>query len=401
MKDSISKKLFIGFSLIIVLLAILIIYEQAKNKKDNLFQNEPIKEELVKEMKLGIVQMDVFNPLFSTNKYVHQISRLMYESLVDISKDYKVEPMLAKEWGKISENTYVVKLNEGIKFSSGKELVASDVINTVNTIKTAEISVYKDNVSNISNITQIDDYTLKIELADGNELFFVYNLIFPIVEAETYLGTGMFKIAEMLENKIILERNANYAKSESQKINIITINLYNSVGEMYNAFKFKGLDFLTTTRLDYMDYIGTLGYGYKQIKSRDFTYIAINTNKNMLKDTELRRAIKHAINKEEIVSKLFSNKYFASDFPLEYGSYLYDTEDKKSEYNTEKAKEILLKNGWEYKNSGWQKKVGNNVEHINFSLAVEAGNDENILVAELIKEQLELIRNKSEYSKSK
>jgi peptide/nickel transport system substrate-binding protein len=396
-KDNMSKKLFIAFTLIIALLAILIVYEQSRNKRQNMFSNEPIKEELVKELKLGIVSLDTFNPIISNNKYVHQIGKLIYEPLVNISHDYKLEPMLAKEWAKTSENTYIIKLKEGIKFSSGNELASKDVIYTINSIKSAENSIFKDNVSNISNATQIDEYTVKLDLNDGNEMFFAYNLIFPIVEEESYSGTGMFKVLETEEKKIILEKNSHSEKEQELKINTIIINLFDSVGEMYNSFKFKGIDFLTTTRLDYMDYIGTLGYGYKEIKTREFTFLAINTQEKILSNSEVRLAIKYGVDKESIVSKLFSNKHFAADFPLDYGSYLYNVEDRKSYYDPEKAKQVLLENGWEYKNNLWQKRLGNNVETIRISIAVDSNNEEKMLVAGIIKEQLEAIRNNCKY----
>ena len=50
-----------------------------------------------------------------------------------------------------------------------------------------------------------------------------------------------------------------------------------------------------------------------------------------------------------MIKKVYNNQYIKSEFPLDFGSYLYNENSKKIEYNLEKAKDILKKNNWNKK----------------------------------------------------
>ena len=49
----------------------------------------------------------------------------------------------------------------------------------------------------------------------------------------------------------------------------------------------------------------------------------LDRNNKVLANKEVRQAINYAIDKNTIISKELSNNYFASNFILDYGSYLY------------------------------------------------------------------------------
>lgn len=202
-------------------------------------------------------------------------------------------------------------------------------------------------------------------------------------------------------SNITLSKNEKWWDKENKnsKIETIQIKLYSEIGELYNSFKLGNVDIFTTSNLNLEQYIGTIGYSKTEFKGREFDYLALNCQDNILKNVEVRKALKYAIDKTNIVSSVYNNQYYVADFPLDYGNYLYNREASSSGYNKEQSKTILTNNGWEYKYNRWQKKENYETLKLNLTLTVNSENANRILVAENIKGALEQIGIKVTISK--
>ncbi len=401
MKSNWIKYIFIFFIIIILIFSI---YKIKKDEQEKILEQQTIsiEEEKVREIKLGISQMDTINPILSNNKNVQDIAKLIYEPLVNLTSDYKAEPCLAVEWAKQSDNSYLIKLRENVKWSEGQRFTAEDVKFTIDKLKEIQ-SVYSYNVQYVVGVDIVDDYTIRINL-DREIPFFEYYLTFPILSSEYYeaedftnteknnapTGTGKYRITQAESSYLTLEKNMYWwNKNTNLSIEKITINLYSSVGEMYNSFKIGNLDLIATDNENVQDYIGTIGYNPKEIKGRNHTFLAINTGNYFLGKQEVRKAIAYSIDKENIVSSVFNNKYYTSSFPLDYGSWLAQGQDASSGYNLEQAKQILVENGWKYRSQYWQKTENGKTERMVLNLLVKASDASKVAVAQNIKAQLE------------
>ncbi len=334
MKSNWFKYIFIIFIIIILVFSI---YKIRKDEGENQQQQtSSTEEEKIREIKLGIAQMDTMNPILSNNKNVQNITKLIYEPLVNLTSDYKAEPCLAKEWAKQSDNSYLIKLRENAKWSDGQKFNAEDVRFTIDKLKEIQ-SIYSYNVQNVIGIDIVDDYTVKINL-NKEVPFFEYYLTFPILSKEYYegedfanteknkapVGTGKYKISDVQSSYIDLEKNNLWWDKNTTDLSIekVTVNLYSSVGELYNSFKIGNIDMLATTNDNLQEYIGTIGYSSKELKGREHTFLALNTGNYFLSKQEVRKAISYSIDKNNIVSSIFGNKYYTSSFPLDYGNWL-------------------------------------------------------------------------------
>ena len=76
----------------------------------------------------------------------------------------------------------------------------------------------------------------------------------------------------------------------------------------------------------------------KEMKGREHIFLALNNTSTFLSRKEIRKAISYSIDKTNIVSNIFNNKYFTSSFPLDYGSWIYQEQDASAGYNPEQAK---------------------------------------------------------------
>lgn len=360
--------------------------------------------EVITNIRLPIVNFDTINPILSKNQNIQDISRLVYEPLLNIDEEYKIKVCLAKEWSKVSDTSYVVKLKENIKWNDGNELTAKDVQFTIDRLKDSNVSsIYAYNVQYVIGVEVIDNYTIRINLSQAVP-FFEYNLIFPIMSHKYYenedfvatskndhpVGTGRFKVT--IDNgNVVLKQNQNWwnKDNDSTKLTEIQIIKYSNMGEVYNAFKIGNIDVVTTESLQIENYIGTIGYNVKDYKGRELDYLAFNCNNEELANKEVRQAISHAIDKQNIVSAIYSDKYYISNFPLDFGSYVYENDKVTYEYNIEKAKSILQENGWAFKSKTWQKVQNYRTLRLKFNLVVNSSNEARVAVAENIKNTLE------------
>lgn len=402
MKNNILKYIFGVFIILIVVFSIYIINSKQNNIQQKEVDNE-IKQEIEVEqvLNLGIAELDTLNPILSKNKYVQSISKLIYEPLLNVNENLKLESCIASEWAKTSETTYLIKLKENVTWSNGGKCTAEDVLFTIEKIKQlADASIYFNNVKNIEKAEFIDSYTIKI--TTNKEIpFFEYNLNFPIISKTHFteedsanfekapIGTGKYKISQTQDKQIILTKNENYWKEEPQ-IETIKITLYKSVGEMYNDFKLGKIDLVNTTNVNVEEYIGAIGYNKVEDVGREYEYLAFNMKNNILSNQEVRQAISCAIDKNAIISTMHKGKYTAADFPLPITNWLYQG-NNGNKYDAEKAKQILQENGWEYKYGYWQKYVNYYTRKVNLRLVVNSSNETRVAVAEIIKSQLEAI----------
>ena len=107
MKSNFFKYIFIIFVVGIMVFAIYKIRTEEETKNQIQQTQEAEQEQSrIREINLGIAEYDTMNPIISKNKNVQDIQKLIYEPLINLTSDYKLEPCLATEWAKQTENTY-------------------------------------------------------------------------------------------------------------------------------------------------------------------------------------------------------------------------------------------------------------------------------------------------------
>lgn len=390
------------FVVVVLVLAIYTLFKSIKDENEG--HNEIVDQTskvstIQKDLRLAIAELDTINPILSNNKNVQEITKIIYEPLVTLNEHYKLEYCLATEIAKQDDLTYIVKLRKGVLWHDNNNFTAWDVRFTVDRIlgENSISTIYRDNLRYVTELDVIDDYTLVFKLSQTVP-FFEYYLTFPIMSSKYYegeifesteknnspVGTGMFKIQNREIDSIKLVRNDTYWNNKripmAEEINI---SLFGSMGEVYNSFKSGELDIITVGTNNVEEYIGILGYNKIEYKSRDYDFLALNTESRILSDVDVRRAISLVIDKNAIVATVLGNGYVPSNFNLDMGNWLYVT-DLSVETNTEEAKGILMQGGWILRNNIWIK----DGKILEFSIVVDASNETRVKVGETICEQL-------------
>ena len=397
------------FLILILIVVLVVIYNKITSNDNISVADEYVAIEdntlISNDIRIGIIELDNMNPLLSNNKNVQDISRLIFDPLFTLTEEYKLEGMLAKEWSKIDENTYIIKLKEDIVWQDGEKFDISDVIFTIDMLKKLETkSIYYYNVKDISMLQEIDEYTLKIQ-TNGNIPYFEYNFIFPIVSSKYFteenfwngdknlkpIGTGKFYISEVNNDNILLKKNPKRFDSKSIKIETITLNLYDSLASTINAFKDEKIDMFTTSNRNIEEYLTKNAYNKSEYINRDYKYLALNCKDKILENKEVRQAINSALNKEDLLKDVYNRKYRISHFPIDYGSFAYDTNNSVMACDTNVAKRLLVESGWKYSSNKWRKTINYRNLSIELNLLVNKKDSNLVKVAKNIKGQLETI----------
>ena len=401
MKHNVFGYLFVIFVILIMGFSI---YKAKFDDKDNENNNKNTinvnNAEKIGEITLAIANLDSINPIITNNKQVQNITKVVYDSLVNITADFKVQSALAKEWTTADGLSYVIKLRSGVKWSDGSNFTSNDVKFTIDRLKENTDSIYSENMSLVEEVDIIDDTTLRIILSEQVTKF-EYYLNFPIMSSSYYSGvdfwdteknkapitTGRYKISEVTGSTIILEKNESWwnIKNEYTFINKININLYSSLAELYNAFKLGNIDFISTNNNEYEKYIGTIGYNTTEIEGREFIFMALNTQNQLLSDANIRKSIRSALNKDEIVSNV--QGYSTANFMLNTNSYLINRTDENY-YNLAETSNTLTSMNWLMRNGVWQKSINHEARKLEFNMVVKSSDSNRVEIAKNIRDQL-------------
>ena len=160
------------------------------------------------------------------------------------------------------------------------------------------------------------------------------------------------------------------------------------MGEVYNAFKLGYVDIINTSNLNYKDYVGKIGYNTVEYVGREYDYLVLNNENDVLSNKNVRQALFYSIDRQKIINEVYDSNYFLTDFPLDYGSFLYDNDAIETKYDINLAKDILVNDGWRFEYNSWRKYENYRYKRLNFNLIVNSSNENRVKVAENIKEQL-------------
>lgn len=249
MKQGVFKYIFVlGF--IILLIITYVVFYSKDTTTGEVQDKVSTTSNLITNLRLGIAELDTLNPILTNNKNVKEISRLVFDSLITIKDDYELEFGLATGIAKENNVTYILTLRKDVKWQDGTSFTSQDVKFTIDTIKNNQCS-YSSNLQYVDGLEIIDESTVKIVLSQEVE-FFEYHLTMPILSSNYYsgenvvssdknnspMGTGMFKFDTNENGVLKLVPSVNYWNSNKEPLlTEIDIHLYDSIGNMYAAFK--------------------------------------------------------------------------------------------------------------------------------------------------------------------
>ncbi|WP_018249078.1 ABC transporter substrate-binding protein [Orenia marismortui] len=302
-----------------------------------------------------------------------KVTMQLFDTLVDYEEgSTKVIPSLAKSWEASEDGlVWTFHLEEGVKFHDGTDFNAEAVVfnferwmNKNHPYHQGEFEYWGYMFGGfpglLNKVEAVDEYTVKITLNKKSAPFISNLAMAPFAISsptavkkygEDYfkhpVGTGAFKFKEWKRgDRIELVRNEEYWKGKAYLEGIV----FRSIPD--NTARFMELQSGT---IDMMD--GVNPNSVPQVKSdnklkltlrpsMNVGYLAMNFDKKPFDNKLVRKAINHAINKEEIIQALYAGLAEPAKNPLPPSLWGYNEDVDKYEYNPEKAKELLAEAGY-------------------------------------------------------
>jgi peptide/nickel transport system substrate-binding protein len=281
------------------------------------------------------------------------------EALVKVDQHGKLVPWLAERWHTTDDLNYTFFLKKGVRFHTGRTLTAEDVKFVLDRARNPETKhPHRGDYTDIGGIHVRDEHTVTITLTKKNAMF-IYNLarqgsvIYPREAVESLksqpLGTGPFTLARWDRgDRITLRRNADYHVKGLPRLDQVTFRFIPDANSALAALQAGDIDVMA------------FGLGPESVEvvrrspalqvitgeTTSDVILALNNAKKPFADVRVRRALTHAINKEEVVKGAmfgFGRVLGSNVDPL--NPYFVDLATAVP-YSPEKARQLLAEAGY-------------------------------------------------------
>jgi peptide/nickel transport system substrate-binding protein len=281
------------------------------------------------------------------------------EALVKVDQHGKLVPWLAERWYTADNLNYTFFLKPGVRFHGGRPFTAEDVKYVLDRARNpATRHPHLRHYEDIASIHVRDAHTVTITLKKLNAMF-IHNLarqgsvMYPREAVEQQksqpVGTGPFMLARWDRgDRIVLRRNPDYHVKGLPRLDEATFRFIPDPNAALAALQAGDIDVLgfglgpeaveTVRRASGLQVI--LGQTTSDV------ILALNNGKKPYSDVRVRRAITHAVNKEEIVKgAMFGlGRVLGSNVdPL--NPYFVDM-SKAVPHNLDRAKQLLAEAGY-------------------------------------------------------
>lgn len=340
------------------------------------------------------------DPAIVDDSITNNILLECYDGLYTLDKDGNIQTKLATDMPEISEDglTYTIKIKEGVKWSNGDALKASDfvyawkravAIGSGKAYYGTFISGYVDGATDGASMdelnqtfgaTAIDDTTIQIKLKQKCAYFtklMAQSVFYPVNEA--YVSThdplnstwghekdcpylGAFKVTKVnVKDEIKMVKNDKYYAADEVKLKALTFKVMKDMDAETSGFQSGDIDFATSVNNDTVEADDSLKELVYQIDPFVCNYFVLinagdeNTNP-VLKDVEIRNAIGLAINRKDILKVLNYGDNASQLYGLtpkgipgandEDFRTQQDKVEKLADYNLKEAQKIMTAKGY-------------------------------------------------------
>lgn len=301
---------------------------------------------------------DGYDPGVWDNQFVQVFATARHGYLIEVAADGSLAGELAESW-EASEDarTWRFKIRKGVEYHRGGTVTPDDVIASIDFHRGENsTSAAKPFVDPITDM-KVDGDIVEISLEAGNADFpFVmtdYHL--PIMKSSegnidiaSGDGCGPYKVdAYQAGVSAELSRNPNYWKSGRAHFDAVNLLVILDAAARQASLMTGDVDVIDQVDLKTVRFLE--GAPNVQILATTGTQhytFAMDTRAAPFSDNNVRMALKHAINREELVDKiLFGYGEIGNDHPIGRSNRYYAADLEQTSYDPDKAKFYLKEAG--------------------------------------------------------
>ncbi len=322
---------------------------------------------------------------FQCTTIYYTIAQNVFDRLVlmknDAAGNAVILPELAESWTVSDDRrTYTFRLREGVSFSNGSALTASDVLYTFTRLLTHPGSCNQDIADSIlgagalkrgeagtlEGFAVLDDLDFTITLEEPFEAFLAC-LSMPgasILDEETTekagarfgtdpawtIGTGSFILQSWVPGKgMTLCANKNCWRG-APRCEGLDLRFMTDAEEIKLLFERGELDILNLDDVGKAAEFFLHGDVYRdrlyKVQRIGITYIALNESVAPLGDARVRRALQLALNRTLLLDAAYSGRGFLENGIMPHGLYGFNPDLSEIPYDPEEAKALLAEAGY-------------------------------------------------------
>ncbi|PID59890.1 MAG: peptide ABC transporter substrate-binding protein [Gammaproteobacteria bacterium] len=298
---------------------------------------------------------DSLDPGTFENGFMSSLSHAIHGHMTEVAPDGTVLPLLAESWETNDDATvWTFKLRPGLKYHNGDTLTSQNVIASIDYHRGENsTSAAAPLVAQITDMRADGDNVVVFELSGGNAdfpfLLSDYHLaILPLkdgkVDFKSGNGLGTYKLDSFEPGvKARLSRNEEHWLDDRgffdsiEMLVLIDPNARMVALQSGEVDAIDKLDLKTVALFERQPNVNV----HSVAGTQHFTF-AMSTNKEPYTDNNVRMALKHAINRQELVDKiLYGYGEIGNDHPISRGQRFYNSELAQTTYDPDKARWYL------------------------------------------------------------
>jgi peptide/nickel transport system substrate-binding protein len=275
------------------------------------------------------------------------------------------EGRLAESWKVENPTTWVFHLNKSYKFNDGSPVTAEDVVHSMNRVMTDPQSKQKASVAGpIIKAEAVDKYTVRFitKKPAAPLLAFVCDRFIVTSKAaydkygreaadkEHMMGGGPYRFKELIPGqRLVIEKRRDHpqAKKYSRAPDEIVFRVMRETEQRVTALlndEIQIAQFIPPHLRQRVDKVPNLRI--TPVDSVEIMFLAMQP-KPPFDKKEVRQAVCHAINRDQIIHTLLEGFASRLDGPIGPGQYGYDPNLKpKMNYDPELSKKLLARAGY-------------------------------------------------------
>lgn len=304
------------------------------------------------------------------------VKMTIFDSLLRLNpKTLELEPGAAESWTVSADSkTITFRLRRGIRFHTGREMIADDVKYSIERILTPEtgspfIRSFDRIVGareftakqsrEVSGIRVLDRYRLSVvnSVVDSTfPLSFTALFVVPREEVERLgrefgqrpVGSGPFIfVSWSRDDFVLLKENPNYWEGRPY-VSALEFRIIPDPATAQAEFDTGRLDFMLLSDATYRRYADDPRWKPHVIEvSELFTrHLGFNMTMKPLDDVRVRQAINHAIDKAAMVRTILQGKAITAVGPLPPSINAWNPNLRGYDYNPQRARELLSQAGY-------------------------------------------------------
>lgn len=302
---------------------------------------------------------DTLDPATYENGFTIALAHAIHGYLTEVGVDGSVQPSLAESWESSPDAAvWTFKLRGGVTFHSGKSLTTEDVIASINYHRGENsTSAAGPIVAEIQEISADGPDKVVFTLAGGNADFpFTlsdYHLIIGPAKDGTLDwksgdGCGVYQIDNLKFGvSATLKRYADHWADDRGFFDSIEMLTLVDTNARTTALLSGEVDAIDRVDLKTVNLLQRKpGLTIHSVAGNQHFTFAMSCNKDPFTDVNIRLALKHAVNREELVEKILQG-YGAvgNDHPIGPGQRFHNGELAQTPYDPDKAKWYLKQAG--------------------------------------------------------